>query len=109
MNYKCDKNRFNVIFFILLPNRTVRNLTENSYNTIYINMSNGNLEHLIQYNVKENSVNVPFGWVVEYYLKNHPLLKNIHLKCQSRKRTSKLVKAGIISIECIEETIDFIE
>ena len=48
-------------------------------------MSNGNLEHLIQYNVKENSVNVPFGWVVEYYLKNHPLLKNIHLKCQSKR------------------------
>jgi len=44
-------------------------------------MSNSNLEHLIEYNVEENSVNVPFGQVAEYYLKNHPLLKNIRLKC----------------------------
>ncbi len=44
-------------------------------------MSNSNLKHLIQYNVKENSTNIPFGQVVEYYLKNYPLLKNIHLKC----------------------------
>ena len=103
------KTRFNVIFFIILPNRTVRNLTENSYNTVYINMSNSNLEHLIEYNVEENSVNVPFGRVAEYYLKNHPLLKNIRLKCQSRKRTPELVKAGIISVERVEGAIDFIE
>ena len=37
------------------------------------------------------------------------MLKNIHLKCQSRKRTPELVKAGIISVEHIEGAIDFIE
>ena len=75
-------------------------------------MSNSNFEHfehLIQYNVEENSVNVPFGRVAEYYLKNHPLLKNIRLKCQSRKRTPELVKTGIISIERVEGAIDFVE
>ena len=45
-------------------------------------MSN-NFESLIQYNVTENFVNVPFGRVAEYYVKNHPLLKNTHLKYQS--------------------------
>ncbi len=72
-------------------------------------MSNSNLEHLIQYNVEENSVNIPFGRVAEYYLKNYSLLKNIHLKCQSRKRTPELVKAEIISVERVEGAIDFIE
>jgi len=98
-----------VIFFIILPNWTVWNLTENSYNIIYINISNSNLEYLIEYNIKENSVNVPFGQVAEYYLKNHSLLKNIRLKCQSRKRTPELVKAGIISVEHVKGVINFIE
>src|SRR6266540_3946299 len=87
----------------------IQNLTENLYNTVYINMSNGNLEHLIQYNVKENSVNIPFSQVAKYYLKNHPLLKNICLKYQSRKRTPELIKAKIISVEHIEGAINFIE
>ena len=40
-------------------------------------MNNNNFENFIQYNTAENSVNVPFGRVAEYYLKNHPLLRNI--------------------------------
>ena len=62
-------------------------------------MNNNNFENFIQYNTAENSVNVPFGRVAEHYLKNHPLLKNIRLKSQSRKKTSELIKEGIISIE----------
>jgi len=46
-------------------------------------MNNNNFENFIQYNTAENSVNVPFGHVAEYYLKNHPLLRNIRLKSQS--------------------------
>ena len=36
-------------------------------------------ENLIQYN-NDNTVNVPFGRVAEWYIINHPLLKNIRLK-----------------------------
>jgi len=46
-------------------------------------MNNNNFENFIQYNTAKNSVNVPFGRVAEYYLKNHPLLRNIRLKSQS--------------------------
>src|ERR1044071_9263760 len=67
-----------------------------------------NYEHLIQYN-DDNSVNVPFGRVAEWYISNHPLLKNIHLKCQNRRRTTELIKADIISINRVEGAVDFIE
>ncbi|PKY61185.1 hypothetical protein RhiirA4_431644, partial [Rhizophagus irregularis] len=40
---------------------------------------------------------------------NHPLLKNIHLKCQSRKRTPELIKADVIKICRIKSAVDFIE
>lgn len=69
-------------------------------------MSN-DIESLIQYN--ENSVNIPFGRVAEYYLKNHPLLKNTRLKYQSRKKTPDLIKKGIISVKRVEGAVDFIE
>ena len=72
-------------------------------------MNNEVFENLIQYNTAENSVNVPFGRTAEYYLKNHPLLKNICLKSQSRKKTPELIKEGVISIERVEGAIDFIE
>src|SRR6266498_5459754 len=72
-------------------------------------MNNNNFENFIQYNTAENSVNVPFGRVAEHYLKNHPLLKNIRLKSQSRKKTSELIREGIISIERVEGAVDFIE
>ena len=72
-------------------------------------MNNNNFENFIQYNTAENSVNVPFGRVAEYYLKNHPLLRNIRLKSQSRKKTSILIKEGIILIERVEGAVDFIE
>ncbi|PKY55815.1 hypothetical protein RhiirA4_427794 [Rhizophagus irregularis] len=72
-------------------------------------MNNSNFENFIEYNTAENSVNVPFGRTAEYYLKNHPLLKNICLKSQSRKKTPELVKEGIITIERVEGAVDFIE
>ena len=65
-------------------------------------------ENLIQYN-NDNTVNVPFGRVAEWYIVNHPLLKNIRLKCQSRRGTPELIKAGIISINRVEGAVDFIE
>ena len=51
----------------------------------------------IQYN-EDNSVKVPFGRVAEWYIANHPLLKDRRLKCQSRLYTSSLVKEEIINI-----------
>jgi hypothetical protein len=54
-------------------------------------------ENLIKYN-DDNSVNVPFGRVAEWYIINHPLLKNIRLKCQMRRETAGLIKAGIINV-----------
>jgi hypothetical protein len=62
-------------------------------------------ENLIQYN-DDNSVNVPFGRVAEWYIINHPLLKNIRLKCQTRRG---LIKAGIINVSRVEGAVDFIE
>lgn len=45
----------------------------------------------IQYNDDiENSVSVPFGRATEWYLANHPLLKNRRLKYQSGLYTSIL-------------------
>jgi len=67
-----------------------------------------NFENLIQYN-DDNTVNIPFGRVAEWYILNNPLLKDIRLKCQSRRRTSELVKENLISINRVGGTIDFIE
>ncbi len=72
-------------------------------------MNNNNFENFIQYNTAENSVNVPFGRVAEYYLKNHPLLRNIRLKSQSWKKTFTLIKEGIILIERVKGAVNFIE
>ena len=64
----------------------------------------------IQYNENvKNSVNVPFGRVAEWYLSNHPLLKDRRLKCQSRLYTSGLVKEGIVNLERVEGAIDYME
>src|SRR6266540_3247892 len=62
----------------------------------------------IQYN-EDNSVKMPFGRAAEWYITNHPLLKNRRLKCQSRQYTPGLVKKGIINVERVEGTMDFIE
>jgi hypothetical protein len=67
-----------------------------------------NFAHLIQYN-DDDTVNMPFGRAAEWYISNHPLLKNIRLKCQSRKKTPELIKADIISISRVEGAVDFIE
>lgn len=64
----------------------------------------------IQYNNDiESSVNVPFGRAAEWYLANHPLLKDRRLKCQSRLYTSELVKREIINVERVEGAADFVE
>ena len=65
-------------------------------------------KNLIQYN-DDNTVNIPFGRVAEWYIVNHLLLKNIRLKCQTRRETAGLVKAGIINISRVEGAVDFIE
>ncbi len=62
----------------------------------------------IQYN-EDNSVKVPFGRAAEWYIANHPLLKNRRLKCQSRQYTPGLVKKGIINVERVEGAVDFVE
>ncbi|CAB5217590.1 unnamed protein product [Rhizophagus irregularis] len=72
-------------------------------------MNSDSFENFIQYNTAENSVSVPFGRVAEYYLKNHPLLKNIRLKSQSRKKTPELIKEELILVERVEGAVDFIE
>src|SRR6266540_3872139 len=62
----------------------------------------------IQYN-EDNFVKVPFGRAAEWYIANHPLLKNRCLKCQSRQYTPGLVKKGIINVERVEGAVDFVE
>ena len=62
----------------------------------------------IQYN-EDNSVKVPFGKAAEWYIANHPLLKNRRLKCQSRQYTLGLVKKEIINVEKVESVVDFVE
>ena len=71
--------------------------------------NNSNFENFIQYNTAENSVNVSFGRAAEYYLKSHPLLKNIRLKSQSWKKTPELIKKEIISVKRVEGAVDFVE
>jgi site-specific DNA-adenine methylase len=66
------------------------------------------MENLIQYN-DDNTVNVPFGRVAEWYTSNHLLLKSIKLKSQSRKNTSELVKKNIITVSRVEGAVDYIE
>lgn len=62
----------------------------------------------VQYN-EDNSVRVPFGRTAEWYIANHPLLKDRRLKCQSRLYTPSFVKEGIINIERVEGAVDFVE
>ena len=69
------------------------------------------LEDLVQYN-EDNSVNIPFGRTAEWYINNiinHPLLKNICLRCQTQRKTSELIKKGLISISRVEGAVDYIE
>ena len=66
------------------------------------------MENFIQYN-DDDTVNVPFGRAAEWYISNHSLLKNIRLKCQSRKKTSELVNENIITINRVEGAVDYIE
>src|SRR2546430_794219 len=66
------------------------------------------MENLVQYN-DDDTVNVPFGRVAEWYISNHPLLKNIRLKYQSRKKTSELINENIIAISQVEGAVDYIE
>ena len=64
----------------------------------------------IQYNEDvKNSVNVPFGQAAEWYMSNHPLLKDRQLKCQSRLYTSGLVKEEIVNLKGVEGVIDYME
>ena len=62
----------------------------------------------IQYN-EDDSVNVSFGRVAEWYIANHSLLKNRRLKSQSRWYTSELVKEEYITIQRVEGAVDFME
>lgn len=50
--------------------------------------NNSYFENFIKYNTAENSVNVPFGQAVEYYLKNHPLLVKYSFKKSKSKQNS---------------------
>lgn len=65
-------------------------------------------ENLIQYNDDE-TVKVPFGRVAEWYISKHPMLKNIRLKCQSRKKTPGLIKQNIITVGRVDGAVDYIE
>ena len=67
-----------------------------------------NFENLVQYN-DDNTVNVPFGRIAEWYILNNPLLKDIRLKCQSQRRTPELVKENLIEVNRVGDTVDFIE
>ena len=62
----------------------------------------------IKYN-DDGSVNVPFSWAAEWYLTNVPILKNCHLKNQSRQATASLVKKEILTVERVQGAADYLE
>ena len=65
-------------------------------------------EEQVKYN-NDGSVNVPFGRAAEWYLANIPILENCRLKNQSRQITPALIKAGILTIERVQEAADYLE
>ena len=66
-------------------------------------------ENQIIYNNDDNTVSVPFGRAAEWYIANHPLLKNTRLKSQSRLHTTKLIREGFIQLYRIDGATDYIE
>ncbi|RHZ45370.1 hypothetical protein Glove_680g85 [Diversispora epigaea] len=65
-------------------------------------------ENQIIYN-NDNTVSVPFGRAAEWYILQHPLLKNTRLKSQSRLNTPQLIKEQIIKLCRVEGAVDFLE
>ncbi|RHZ85330.1 hypothetical protein Glove_67g95 [Diversispora epigaea] len=65
-------------------------------------------ENQIIYN-NDNTVSVPFGRAAEWYILQHPLLKNTRLKSQSCLNTPQLIKEQIIKLCRVEGAVDFLE
>src|SRR5437868_6070800 len=65
-------------------------------------------EEQIKYN-SNGPVNVIFGQAAEWYITNVLILKNCRLKNQSRQATVPLVKAEILTVECIQGVANYIE
>ncbi len=59
--------------------------------------------------MQDYSMNIQYNNDIEWYLANHPLLKDRRLKCLSRLYTSNLVKEEIINVERVEGAVDFAE
>ncbi|RHZ78501.1 hypothetical protein Glove_162g92 [Diversispora epigaea] len=62
-------------------------------------------ENQIIYN-NDNTVSVPFGRAAEWYILQHPLLKNTQLKSQSHLNTPQLIKKQLCRVE---GAVDFLE
>ncbi|RIB13427.1 hypothetical protein C2G38_2325832 [Gigaspora rosea] len=52
---------------------------------------------------------LPFGQAVEHYLNSLPISYNIHYKVQSRKRVNKAVKQGLVVVERVEGSVDYLD
>lgn len=65
-------------------------------------------ENQIIYN-NDNTVSIPFGRAAEWYIVNHPLLRNARLKSQSRLYVNTLIREGFIKLRRVEGATDYIE
>ncbi|CAG8814545.1 16398_t:CDS:2, partial [Gigaspora margarita] len=54
------------------------------------------------------NIRLPFGWSVEHYLYSLTISQNIQYKVQSRKRVNDVVKQELITVECVEGSVDYL-
>ena len=67
-----------------------------------------NYTESIKYN-PDGTVNVAFGRAADWYINNVPMLKVCRLKHQSRQKTPKLIKEGLIKVKRVQDAVDFLE
>ncbi|KAF0541198.1 gephyrin: PROVISIONAL [Gigaspora margarita] len=67
------------------------------------------MNHLSQHHINtDGSINLPLGRALETYINSLPLLVNCKLKKQSRLYVNENIKAGLITLKCVEGAIDYI-
>ncbi|CAG8827144.1 19328_t:CDS:2, partial [Cetraspora pellucida] len=54
------------------------------------------------------TIRLPFGRAVERYLYSLPISHSIRYKVQSRKRVNDMIKRGLITVEHVEGSIDYL-
>ncbi|RIB29556.1 hypothetical protein C2G38_2027616 [Gigaspora rosea] len=63
----------------------------------------------ISFRIDNNgNIRLPFGRSVEHYFYSLPISQNIRYKVQSRKRVNDTVKQGLITVERVEGSVDYL-